>query len=202
MSWQEVDYPWNNNTSVGPPGQQYQIVSSLPTPTSALVGSLFYLVGPPGNLYELRVNTQGQLVYTKLGGRAIRLKMCSADFTPFGSGQDNGGLSIVPYDPSEPTLVSIAWTVVDIVFRTEVASTSGGISVQIARSVGTGAFSNVGFLNTVPVTIPQGDNEPTVRPAIISTMIVNSGDKLAPVYGSIGTGATGFTLYVILRESN
>jgi hypothetical protein len=202
MSWTSTGYPFNANTTTGSPGQQYQIVSVLPTPTAALVGNFFYLKGPPDSLWVLRANSQGTLVYTKLGGRAIRMKMCSADFTPYGDGPDPGGISIVPYDPSEPTLVSIAWTVVDIVFRVESASSSGVTSVQIDRSIGTGVFTSVGYLNTVPVTIPIGAYEPTVRPALLSVTTVNSGDKLRPVYSAIGLGAAGFTVYVILRESN
>jgi hypothetical protein len=202
MAWTSTGFPFGANTSTGAPGQQYQVVTTLPTPTAALVGNFFYLKGPPDALYVLRQNSQGTLVYTKLGGRAVRLKMCSADFTPFGAGIDLGGLCIVPYDPSEPTLVNIAWTVVDIVFRVESPSSSGAPAVQIARSVGTGVFSNVGYLNTVPVTIPQGAYEPTVRPALLSSTIVNSGDKLAPVYSSLGLGSSGYTVYVVLRETN
>lgn len=202
MSWSGQDFTFGGGTNFGPPGSNYQIVQELPTPAESLVGTIFYVIGPPGQLWILRLNAQGTMVYTKFGGRAIRMKMCSADFTPFGVGVDDGGLSIVPYDPSEPGLVSIAWTVVDIVFRVETAALSGDTSVQIQRSTGVGHFSNVGYINTVPVTIAPGLYEPTVRPAVISQPTVNSGDKLLPEYTSIGIGASDFTLYMILRESD
>lgn len=201
-SFDSTDYTFGQNTTTGPPGSAYQIVQELPTPGTSLIGTLFYVESVPGNLWILRVNVQGQLVYTKFGGRALRMKMCSADFTPFGVGTDPGGLSIVPYDPAEPGLVSIAWTVVDIVFRVETAALSGSTEVQIQRSTGTGAFSNVGVLNTTPVTIAAGNYEPTVRPAVITQTIVNSGDKLMPTYPSLGLGASGFSLYCVIRESD
>jgi hypothetical protein len=197
-------YPFGGSQQFGPPGQQYQIVSALPQPPSpAQIGNFFYVEGPPDYLYVLRQNAQGTLVYTKLGPRSLRVKMCSADFTPFGVGYDAGSLAIVPYDPAQPsTLISITWIVTDIVFRTETASVSGATSVQIARSTGTGAFSNVGYLNTTPVTIAQGLYEPTVRPAVITQTTVNSGDKLQAYYSALGTGASGFTLYTVLTETD
>jgi len=203
--WQGTDFSFNENTTITPPGQQYQIVTTLPTPVASLEGSLFYILGTggvPGALYVLRKNAAGVLVYTKFGGRAVRLWMSSADFTPFGTGYDSV-VKVVPYDPSEmPTLVSITWTVVDIFLRVETPAVSGTTSMQVARSTGTGVFSNVGFLNTSPVSITSGLYEPTVRPAVISQTTVNSGDKLKLYYPQLGANAAGFSAYVDLRETN
>ncbi len=202
MSFTGTDYTFSGTASFGAPGQNYQVVAALPTPTAALAGTLFYVKGPPDALWVLRANAQGSLVYAKIDGRVLALHMSEANFTPAGTGIYLGGLAIVPYDASEPGLVSIAWTVVDIVFRMESAASSGSTSLQIQHSTGTGAFANVGYLNTQPVSIPAASYEPTVRPAVISQSVVNSGDKLLPEFTALGSGAAGFTVYVILRETN
>lgn len=200
--WREQDFLFNDTVNQGPPGSAYQIVSALPTPIPALVGTLFYLEGTPGNLYVLRTNALGQLVYTLLGGRTARLWFSTADFTPFGVGYDTI-VKIVPYNISElPDFVSINWAVEDIFLRLETPAISGDTSVQIAYSTGTGNFSTAGFLNAAPVVVHAGSNEPAVRPAVISTPTIASGDKLKAYFPSIGTGGVGFSVYIDLRESN
>ncbi len=193
MSWTELDYSFGGNATFGAPGQQYQVVTSLPTPTNSLVGNLFYVIGPPGELWVLRLNAQGNLVYVRYDGRTCILQL---NF----STANAPSTAIVPYDISENILVSTAWTVVDIVFRQEVTGTTAS-SLQIARSTGTGVFTNVGYLNTVAVTIATGAYEQTTRPALLTVTTVNSGDKLQAVI-TPGTGASGFSVYLLLRETN
>ena len=130
--------------------------------------------------------------------RSVVLKMCSADFTPPTTGIDYGGLHIVPYEPNTTGRTPIAWTVTDILFRLETAGSTAS-SVQIYRSTGTGAFSNTGALNTTALSIAASANE-ALAPTLAVTS-VNSGDKLAPYYGALGTGAAGFTVEVVLCES-
>lgn len=130
----------------------------------------------------------------------VRLKMCSADYTPTAIGADLGGLITVPY-LADGLTTAVAWNVLDIFLRTEVSGSVGATSVQIQRSTGTGAFTNVGALNTTAVSIAAGAYEPTTRPAAIAVATVNSGDKLMPYYTALGTGASGFTLWVLLQAT-
>jgi hypothetical protein len=177
------------------------VVAALPTPASALVGNLFYLSGPPGGLYELRLNGQGNLVYTKLDGRTCILQLCNAGQTPGVGANFAASTQIVPYDLSENTLTSVAWTVVNIIFRQEVTGTTQS-QVQVQRYTGTGAFSNTGYINTTAVTIAANAYEQTTNPASLAVTTVNSGDKLRAYFPALGTGSSGYTVYIQLRESD
>lgn len=154
--------------------------------------------GTPDEPYILRERADGSYVWTRLGGRAIILKMCSADFTPTTPGVDKGGLVQVPYDPDENSDISITWTIVKMLFRVETAGTSV-TNVNIQRSTGTGLFMNAGNLLSADLSLGSGVYEVSTRSFARAT--VNSGDKLMPYYTTIGSGVTGFTLHLVLRES-
>ena len=125
----------------------------------------------------------------------LRLKLCSADFTPLTLGPDPGGLVVLPYDPLSGA--SVTWNVLGFFFRVEAVGSSL-TAVQIARSTVVGAFFNAGFLNPVAYPIAAGQNENSSVPTL-AIASVNSGDKLMPQYTALGTGAKGFTLYITLQ---
>lgn len=195
---------WNGTAWVNAASQAYP-VTSLPLASSTYRGQFFLLkssgAGVPDAVYVCREREDGTYVWTRFQGRSFRMKMSSADFTPSSTGVDLGGLAIVPFDPDEPGQISIAWTVVDIVFRMETTAASGTTSVKIQRSTGTGIFSNAGYLNTTAVSISSGSYEQSTKPASLAVTTVNSGDKLLPEYTAIGPSSGGYTLYVVLRES-
>jgi hypothetical protein len=143
--------------------------------------------GPPG--------TQGAPGGTGVPGAAmVALRLSSADFTP-GPGLDLGGVAIVPFDPI--TGAYRAWTVVGLLFRVEFPSPSS-TAVRVQRSTSTGAFANVGYLNSAALAIAAGAYEPAA-PATIDAPIVFSGDKLAPEYVAMATAtALNLTLAVML----
>lgn len=184
-------------------------VAALPTLVAADRGNVYLVQGTAGSVpdkaFFIRYRTDGStLVATRIAGRALRLKLSSADYTPTTVAADVGGTVMVPYDPDdEASLTSIVWTVVDIIFRLETTASSGTTSLKIQRSTGTGAFVNAGYLNTTSLDILAAAYEPAAgqKPAPLAVTTVNSGDKLRPEYTALGTGASGFSVYVVLRES-
>jgi hypothetical protein len=123
----------------------------------------------------------------------VRLKMCSADFTPSATGVDKGGLSVVPQVGG----ANVSFTVNTIFLRAETQGTTA-TTVRIQRSTAAGAFVNAGYLDTSGLTLAANTSEAS-GPALTVTT-VNSGDKLMPEYTALGTSAAGFTLYVILTQ--
>lgn len=106
---------------------------------------------------------------------------------------------VVPWLPGTPlgALVPITWQVSDIFFRVENVGTTNS-TVQITRSTSTGPYVAVNYINDTPIVIPSGLNEAPGRPwtsATIDNALVNSGDKLQPVF-TLGTGASIITLLV------
>ena len=181
-------------------------VATLPSPEGASnLGKLYFVpgvtAGTPDKYYAGRyLANQIGYTYTRLSGRSLILKMCSADFTPPGLGIDIGGLVIIPFDPEEAgAKIPITWYVTDIIFRIETPASAGLTSLKIQRYVGTGTFTNTGYLNTTSLDIAVGAYEAPA--ASLAVTQVTSGDKLRPEFTAIGTNAAGFTAYVILRES-
>jgi hypothetical protein len=114
------------------------------------------------------------------------------------------GEFIVGWQPGTPLgiLVPVQWQVSDILFRVENTSSVGNSTVQIARYTGVDGFSTTNFLNDTPIVILPNKHECTGRPftqATINNPIVNSGDKLQPVF-SLGIGASEVTMMVKLVQ--
>jgi hypothetical protein len=147
-------------------------------------------VGPaPSNAADIATKS-----YTDTAAKAqVRLKMCSADYTPAATGIDKGGLSIVPQVGG----ANVSFTVNNISLRVETQG-STSTTVRIQRSTGTGAFSNAGYLDTSGLTLAASTSEASGPTLSVTT--VNSGDKLMPEYTALGTSAAGFTLYVMLTQ--
>ena len=61
-------------------------------------------------------------------------------------------------------------------------------------------FTNVGYLNNTSVDIASGSYE-SIMTAGFTTATVNSGDKIRCEFTAIGTGAQGFSTYVLLHET-
>lgn len=149
-------------------------------------------VGPAGPVGPIGPTGLSSGPAGSTSAECLALALCTADFTPQ-LGLDLGGIAIVPFDPA--TGNPIAWTITGLVFRMETPGSSIS-SVKIQRSTGVGAFTNVGYLNTTSLDIAPGSYQNLAPVFAISS--VNSGDKLAPEYTAIGTGAANFTLYAIL----
>jgi hypothetical protein len=111
------------------------------------------------------------------------------------------GVWVVPWQPGTPpgVVIPISWYVTDIFVRLENAASVGNTTVVVNRYTGTGPFVSSSVINTVPVTIVAGANEPTTRPPLIANPIVNSGDKLE-LSISLGTGASLISVYVVLTQ--
>lgn len=114
------------------------------------------------------------------------------------------GLAVyrVPFQPGTPggLLVPIQWTITDIWFRVETPSASAQSTLQIQRSIGNGAFSSVGVINSSPTIIPANGYEPTLQPPPISSPYVNSGDKLKPIF-VLGAGAQNVSFCITLTQT-
>jgi hypothetical protein len=206
--WSGTDFTFNENTGISPPGQQYQIVATLPSPpVSSLEGSLFYVLGTTGvsgKLYVLERQTDGTLAYILIpaaipapgsGPSTIRWTYFCDQSAP-----DNNVVWIAPYMPNTAlgTLTPIVWSVTDIAFRQETPGTTDS-TLQINRSVGVGAFITANTIN-VPINIVPGQYEALGRPFTSSTInnpTVNSGDKLGMTL-TAGGGTGQWHFYVTM----
>src|SRR5580692_9617060 len=124
--WHGEDFTFNENTEISPPGQQYQIVATLPSPPIAnQEGTLFYTLGTTGvsgKLYILERQADATLAYILIpaaiptpgsGPSTIRWTYFCDQPTP-----DTNVVWIAPYAPNTAlgTLTPIVWSVTDIAF--------------------------------------------------------------------------------------
>lgn len=206
--WHGTDFSFNENATITPPGQQYQIVTTLPTPVDSLEGTLFYELGTTGvagKLFILRRKANGTLEYVLIpaaiptpgsGPSTVRWTYFCDQPNP-----DNNVVWIAPYAPNTPlgVLTSIAWTITDIAFRQETAGSTDS-TLQILRYTGIGAFVTSNVINTTPIHIAAGQNEALGRPFTSGTIdqpLVNSGDKLGLLLTK-GTGTANWHFYVTM----
>ena len=126
-------------------------------------------------------------------GREWYQPLSGSAFTPVGTGVDSGSIFEVPYAVIGGVNNVVPWTVQKITFWVVTAG-SAPASMQIARSIGTGPFVTANFLNATPLA--SGSNESTLVGGAITLPGVNSGDKLAVSYNSVGTGVVGFFIAV------
>jgi hypothetical protein len=133
--------------------------------------------------------------------RGLILKLNSADYTPLLTGLDPGTISWIPYDITVANdAQSIAWLVQAIKLRAETPG-STATTLQVARSTGTGVFSNAGYLNTTALSLAASAYEVSMFNAALAVGTVNSGDKLQINWTALGTGMVGPTVIVELRET-
>lgn len=192
--WSVNNADWNGS------GWQ-QVNSALPSSALVLLNSQLQFLTAPANSPTPIVWT----IFTISGGpssRAIVMRLSSAGETPGSTGVDSTTVCRVPYNPliASPA-TSVVWTVTDIFFRVEQASSAGADGLKISRYTGTGAFATTNFLNDEAIVLNTGINEQTTEPPLIDNPTVNSGDKLACFYTALSTGATGYGVYCVLTAT-
>jgi hypothetical protein len=206
--WQGTDFTFNENAEISPPGQQYQIVATLPSPpVASQEGTLFYVLGTTGvsgKLYILERQADATLAYILIpaaipapgsGPSTVRWTYFCDQPSP-----DTNVVWIVPYAPNTALgiLTPIVWSVTDIAFRQEIPGTTNS-TLQILRSTGVGAFVTANVVN-VPINIVPGQYEALGRPFTSSTITgptLNSGDKLGLTMTK-GTGTGNWHFYVTM----
>lgn len=115
---------------------------------------------------------------------------------------DPSGTGVRPYEfrvPSNAENGSATWTFVNFRFRLSTTSSSGNPTVNIQYSTASGAFSSSGDITASGVAIAAGNYENSI--ATFTTSTVSNGNKLKVNVTTLGTGAAGWSVLLLMRRT-